>query len=57
MIWKSFFPVFRGERKTVNYRMRSKNGDWVELRTTSFLLLNPYTDAVESIVCTNTLFR
>lgn len=36
------------------YRFRAKNRDWVWLRTSAFAFLNPYTDDVEYIVCTNT---
>lgn len=36
------------------YRFRAKNREWVWLRTSAFAFLNPYTDEVEYIVCTNT---
>lgn len=36
------------------YRFRAKNREWVWLRTSAFAFLNPYTDDVEYIVCTNT---
>jgi len=39
---------------SVMYRFRSKSRDWVWLRTSAFAFLNPYTDEVEYIVCTNT---
>lgn len=39
---------------SVMYRFRAKNRDWVWLRTSAFAFLNPYTDEVEYIVCTNT---
>lgn len=38
---------------SVMYRFRAKNRDWVWLRTSAFAFLNPYTDDVEYIVCTN----
>lgn len=36
------------------YRFRAKNREWIWLRTSAFSFLNPYTDEVEYIVCTNT---
>lgn len=39
---------------SVMYRFRGKVMDWVWLRTSSFAFLNPYTNDVEYIVCTNT---
>jgi aryl hydrocarbon receptor nuclear translocator len=38
---------------SVMYRFRSKNRDWIWLRTQAYAFLNPYTDEVEYIVCTN----
>ncbi|RWS30892.1 aryl hydrocarbon receptor nuclear translocator-like isoform X1 [Leptotrombidium deliense] len=43
----------KGHTMSVMYRFRSKNCDWVWLRTTSFAFINPYTNDVEYIVCTN----
>ncbi|GFS66152.1 aryl hydrocarbon receptor nuclear translocator homolog [Trichonephila clavipes] len=44
----------KGQVLSVMYRCRAKNHDWVWLRTSSFAFLNPYTNEVEYIVCTNT---
>lgn len=45
----------KGQVLSVMYRFRAKNrGEWVWLRTSAFSFLNPYTDDVEYIVCTNT---
>ena len=39
---------------SVMYRCRTKDCEWMWLRTTSFAFINPYTNDVEYIVCTNT---
>ncbi|XP_064459399.1 aryl hydrocarbon receptor nuclear translocator homolog isoform X1 [Ornithodoros turicata] len=44
----------KGQVMSVMYRLRAKNREWVWLRTSSFAFLNPYTNDVEYIVCTNT---
>ncbi|BES91237.1 PAC [Nesidiocoris tenuis] len=44
----------KGQVMSVMYRFRTKTRDWVWLRTSAFAFLNPYTDEVEYIVCTNT---
>ncbi|XP_063929081.1 aryl hydrocarbon receptor nuclear translocator homolog isoform X2 [Zophobas morio] len=44
----------KGQVLSVMYRFRAKNGEMVWLRTSAFAFLNPYTDDVEYIVCTNT---
>ncbi|CAG9817011.1 unnamed protein product [Phaedon cochleariae] len=44
----------KGQVLSVMYRFRAKNREWVWLRTSAFSFLNPYTDEVEYIVCTNT---
>lgn len=44
----------KGQVMSVMYRFRAKNREWVWLRTAAFAFLNPYTDDVEYIVCTNT---
>ncbi|CAG0896837.1 unnamed protein product [Darwinula stevensoni] len=44
----------KGQVMTVMYRFRSKTRDWLWLRTSAFAFLNPYTDDIEYIVCTNT---
>ncbi|XP_032454519.1 aryl hydrocarbon receptor nuclear translocator homolog isoform X5 [Nasonia vitripennis] len=53
---ESFEQVLKlkGQVLSVMYRFRAKNRDWVWLRTSAFSFLNPYTDEVEYIVCTNT---
>lgn len=49
-------PVLKlkGQVLSVMYRFRAKNREFVWLRTSAFAFLNPYTDDVEYIVCTNT---
>ena len=44
----------KGQVMSVMYRFRAKNREWVWLRTSAFAFLNPYTDDIEYIVCTNT---
>lgn len=44
----------KGQVMSVMYRFRGKNREWVWLRTSAFAFLNPYTDDIEYIVCTNT---
>lgn len=44
----------KGQVLSVVYRFRAKNREWIWLRTSAFSFLNPYTDDVEYIVCTNT---
>uniref|UniRef100_T1JIP9 Aryl hydrocarbon receptor nuclear translocator n=1 Tax=Strigamia maritima TaxID=126957 RepID=T1JIP9_STRMM len=44
----------KGQVMSVMYHFRAKNREWVWLRTSAFAFLNPYTDDVEYIVCTNT---
>ncbi|CAG7837683.1 unnamed protein product [Allacma fusca] len=53
---ESFEQVLKlkGQVMSVMYRCRAKNREWVWLRTSAFAFLNPYTDDVEYIVCTNT---
>lgn len=43
----------KGQVFTFMYRFRAKNGEWVWLRTSAFTFVNPYTDEIEYIVCTN----
>jgi len=43
----------KGQVMTLMYRFRAKNNEWVWLRTSAFAFLNPYTDDIEYIVCTN----
>lgn len=44
----------KGQVVTVMCRFRSKMGDWIYLRTSSFAFINPYSNEVEYIVCTHT---
>ena len=52
---ESFDQVVKMKGQVMNfmYRFRAKSGDWVWLRTTAFAFLNPYTDDMEYVVCTN----
>lgn len=52
---ESFDQVVKMKGQVMNfmYRFRAKSGDWVWLRTTAFAFLNPYTDDIEYVVCTN----
>jgi aryl hydrocarbon receptor nuclear translocator len=43
----------KGQMMTLMYRFRAKHGEWVWLRTSAYAFLNPYTDDIEYIVCTN----
>ncbi|XP_063698406.1 aryl hydrocarbon receptor nuclear translocator homolog isoform X2 [Culicoides brevitarsis] len=43
----------KGQMFSVMYRFRAKNREWIWLRTQAYAFLNPYTDEVEYIVCTN----
>lgn len=43
----------KGQVMNFMYRFRAKSGDWIWLRTNSFAFLNPYTDDIEYVVCTN----
>lgn len=43
----------KGQVLSVMYRFCTKTGDWIWLRTSAFAFLNPYTDSIEYIVCTN----
>lgn len=45
----------RGQVMTVVYRLRTMDSEYVNLRIQSFAFMNPYTNEVEYIVCTNTL--
>ncbi|ESO07819.1 hypothetical protein HELRODRAFT_110615 [Helobdella robusta] len=43
----------KGQMVSVMYRFRSKTQDWVWLRTSCHCFINPYTEDIEYIVCTN----
>lgn len=45
----------RGQTTSTMYRFRTKDNDWAQLKTQSYAFLNPYTNDVEYVVCTNTL--
>lgn len=47
----------KGQVMSVMYRFRAKSREWIWLRTSAFAFLNPYTDEVEYIVCTNTIAK
>ena len=47
----------KGQPMTMGYRFRAKNNSWIWLRTSAFAFLNPYTDDIEYIVCTNSLAK
>ncbi|XP_043935979.1 aryl hydrocarbon receptor nuclear translocator isoform X3 [Protopterus annectens] len=44
----------KGQVLSVMYRFRSKNRDWMWMRTSSFTFQNPFSDEIEYIICTNT---
>lgn len=45
----------RGQVVSVLFRFRTKDNDWAQLKTQSYAFLNPYTNDVEYIICTNSL--
>jgi len=47
----------KGQVLQFMYRIRAKNSEWVWLRTSAFTFVNPYTDEIEYIVCTNSLAK
>ncbi|KAM8703627.1 hypothetical protein ACLKA7_008279 [Drosophila subpalustris] len=52
---ESFDQVLKqkGQMFSLLYRARAKSSEYVWLRTQAYAFLNPYTDEVEYIVCTN----
>ncbi|XP_037955350.1 aryl hydrocarbon receptor nuclear translocator homolog [Teleopsis dalmanni] len=52
---ESFDQVLKqkGQMFSLMYRARAKSGEFIWLRTQAYAFLNPYTDEVEYIVCTN----
>ncbi|XP_033645859.1 aryl hydrocarbon receptor nuclear translocator-like protein 1 isoform X3 [Asterias rubens] len=56
---ESHKAVLIGKEKILTnaYRLRAKNGVFVQLRTKMFCFRNPWTKDVEYIVCTNTLIN
>uniref|UniRef100_A0ACB8G747 Uncharacterized protein n=1 Tax=Sphaerodactylus townsendi TaxID=933632 RepID=A0ACB8G747_9SAUR len=52
----SFWQVvkLKGQVLSVMFRFRSKNREWLWMRTSSFTFQNPYSDEIEYIICTNT---
>ena len=53
---KDFFEQvvkMKGQVMNSSYRFRAKNSEWVWLKTNAFAFINPYTDDIEYIVCTN----
>lgn len=53
---KPFFQVvkLKGQVLSVMFRFRSKNREWLWMRTSSFTFQNPYSDEIEYIICTTT---
>ncbi|XP_034280964.1 aryl hydrocarbon receptor nuclear translocator isoform X3 [Pantherophis guttatus] len=43
----------KGQVLSVMFRFRSKNREWLWIRTSSFTFQNPYSDEIEYIICTN----
>lgn len=52
---ESFEQVLKqkGQMFSLMYRFRAKNREWIWLRTQAYAFLNPFSDEVEYIVCTN----
>ncbi|XP_055378421.1 aryl hydrocarbon receptor nuclear translocator homolog [Condylostylus longicornis] len=52
---ESFEQVLKqkGQMFSLMYRFRAKNREYIWLRTQAYAFMNPYTDEVEYIVCTN----
>lgn len=52
---ESFEQVLKqkGQMFSLMYRFRAKNREWIWLRTQAYAFLNPFSDDVEYIVCTN----
>uniref|UniRef100_A0A8C8YLE3 Aryl hydrocarbon receptor nuclear translocator 2 n=1 Tax=Prolemur simus TaxID=1328070 RepID=A0A8C8YLE3_PROSS len=44
----------KGQVLSVMYRFRTKNREWMLIRTSSFTFQNPYSDEIEYVICTNT---
>ncbi|CAH7346811.1 Arnt2 [Phodopus roborovskii] len=44
----------KGQVLSVMYRFRTKNREWLLIRTSSFTFQNPYSDEIEYVICTNT---
>ncbi|XP_019061923.1 aryl hydrocarbon receptor nuclear translocator isoform X9 [Fukomys damarensis] len=47
----------KGQVLSVMFRFRSKNREWLWMRTSSFTFQNPYSDEIEYIICTNTIVK
>ncbi|KAK0173667.1 hypothetical protein PV328_006829 [Microctonus aethiopoides] len=56
---ESFDQVLKLKGQVISavYRFRAKNRDWVWLRTSAFAFLNPCSQDIEYIVCTNTMAK
>ena len=56
---ESFDQVVKMKGQVMNfmYRFRAKNGEWIWLRTNAFAFINPYTDEIEYVVCTNSMAK
>uniref|UniRef100_A0A8B9PCL4 Aryl hydrocarbon receptor nuclear translocator n=1 Tax=Apteryx owenii TaxID=8824 RepID=A0A8B9PCL4_APTOW len=51
---KELVVKLKGQVLSVMFRFRSKNREWLWMRTSSFTFQNPYSDEIEYIICTNT---
>lgn len=52
--WLLQVVKLKGQVLSVMYRFRTKNREWMLIRTSSFTFQNPYSDEIEYIICTNT---
>uniref|UniRef100_A0A8C4S3C9 Aryl hydrocarbon receptor nuclear translocator n=1 Tax=Erpetoichthys calabaricus TaxID=27687 RepID=A0A8C4S3C9_ERPCA len=43
----------KGQVLSVMFRFRTKNQDWIWIRTSSFTFQNPFSEEIEYIICTN----
>ncbi|XP_027142772.1 aryl hydrocarbon receptor nuclear translocator isoform X3 [Larimichthys crocea] len=43
----------KGQVLSVMFRFRSKSREWIWMRTSSFTFQNPFSEAIEYIICTN----
>lgn len=43
----------KGQVLSVMFRFRSKSGEWIWMRTSSFTFQNPFSEEIEYIICTN----
>ncbi|KAJ8005052.1 hypothetical protein DPEC_G00142650 [Dallia pectoralis] len=43
----------KGQVLSIMFRFRTKNREWIWMRTSSFTFQNPFSDEIEYIICTN----